>query len=189
MKTAKERKRERLIIGQFEAELKRNQFVLDFVPEMLDVLGQAARVIDGDLFPGIRRRIADTIQKVKSVQPSVIVDARGLSRQTDRGVRMSTAEKNRHRKHALHKAEREAENRVEMEWAQAPRHLTFDSPEFKAWRAYMDAMGSRDYVPHPLHKAQEEARAAARAELRAQWAKEDNEPLAELPSHMSREPR
>ena len=74
-----------------------------------------------------------------------------------------------------------AEQLVERQWRSAPRGLTVDSPETKAWRAAPVQKGE-----HPRARAERLARENARAEFRAQLARERAEQMIELPSHITR---
>jgi hypothetical protein len=78
-------------------------------------------------------------------------------------------------------AVRAAERLVQCQWRSAPRGLTVDSPETKAWRAAPVQKGE-----HPRARAERLARENARAEFRAQLARERAEQMIELPSHITR---
>ena len=75
-----------------------------------------------------------------------------------------------------------AEQLVERQWRSAPRGLTVDSPEAKAWRS----TPFWQQCEHPLGRAKRLARENARAEFRAQLARERTEQMIELPSHITR---
>jgi hypothetical protein len=81
-------------------------------------------------------------------------------------------------------AVRAAERLVEDQWHSAPRGLTVDSLEAKAWRAAPVWQGE-----HPLGKAKRLARENARAEFRARLVRERSERVEqaiELPPHIAR---
>jgi hypothetical protein len=82
-------------------------------------------------------------------------------------------------------AVRTAEHRVVRQWHAAPRELTINSPEAKTWRN----APFRQQREHPLGRAKRLARENARAEFRAQLARERAEraeQMIELPSHIAR---
>ena len=81
-------------------------------------------------------------------------------------------------------AVRAAERLVQCQWRSAPRGLTVDSPEAKAWRAAPVRQGA-----HPRPRAERLARENARAEFRARLARERAErakQMIELPTHITR---
>ena len=78
-----------------------------------------------------------------------------------------------------------AEQLVERQWRSAPRGLTVDSPEAKAWRS----TPFWQQCEHPLGRAKRLARENARAEFRARLARERAErakQMIELPTHITR---
>jgi hypothetical protein len=86
----------------------------------------------------------------------------------------------------LQEAVQEAERMVEDWWRMAPSDITIDSPEAKAWLA---TPPSERRSLYPLETAKAAARATAREEVRARWAKEKAEREAEakaLPPHIAR---
>jgi len=94
-----------------------------------------------------------------------------------RPCNMTEAEKIRERD-----AVRTAEHHVVRRWHAAPREQTINSPEAKTWRS-APFWQQRE---HPLGRAKRLARENARAEFRAQLARERAEQMIELPSHITR---
>jgi hypothetical protein len=103
---------------------------------------------------------------------------------TPGGRALRPGEKAELRKVELRNAVKEAERRIEDAWYRAPRDQTVDSPECQAWRA----TPYHQRKMHPLEAAKQQARAIARADLRARWAAEDAEPGIDLPAHITRLP-
>jgi hypothetical protein len=83
-------------------------------------------------------------------------------------------------------AVKEAERRVLDEWNSAPRSMTVDSPEAKAYREAKAYWSPTKRKSHPLLAAKATARAAARDEVRARWAREKAQQETALPSHIER---
>jgi hypothetical protein len=82
---------------------------------------------------------------------------------------------------------READKRAEREWNRAPRQFTSDSAETKAWQS--KPAWAPDRGMHPLAKAQEEARKAAREDFRMEVARRRAAKTSlrvDLPEHISR---
>jgi hypothetical protein len=79
---------------------------------------------------------------------------------------------------------RAAEQSVKRQWHSAPRGLTVDSPEAKAWRAAPVQRGE-----HPRARAERLARENARVEFRTRLAHERAErarQMIALPAHITR---